>query len=374
MSNALYLPSTPLNILVCVAHALKHAEQQTAVMLIIDQKEVLNHPYLMSLKEWKESPFVFVEVLPGQAKGLHKLSERKENFFQIRQLVEEYGFDFVATGSDRRVEFQYAMHRCNKQLQKETKTVGLYLDDGLYSYAGRPNHWFKDGLNSVLKKMVYGLWWQEPKTVGASSWVDQAWLFDPVKAFSGLKNQELNRLEAAWFLTPEMHRFVQKFFEVTGFQAQDLISLNEVDLVVLVPHPNNIAKLPGYEKRLEALLTFAKKTGRHTAVKYHPRTSSKDPLQLQTRFKVELIPANMAFEFILMEIHKQACLIGDVGTTLLTAKWLRPELKSYAIISSASTFEQNMANLMKQHGVVVKPSLDEVKVEVDSLGGICNKE
>jgi len=356
--TVLYMPSTPLNLLISIAHALAFSDQQRSVLLMIDQQDLDDHPYLKSLQDWAESPFEYVEVMAGKSNGKNKLKERKANFIRLQQLVDEYDFDVVAVGSDRRIEFQYVMHLLK---QKQDKSVeGWYLDDGLYSYAGKPSRWYKDLENMLAKKLTYGFWWQEPSTVGASDWITKAWLFDVEKAIPELKNKTTVKIESRWFSHPAIKTFQTLLFVRYGLSEDKLAELEKAELCILIPHPNNIDKIPDYRERLEKLLTSSSRSNRKVVAKYHPRTQESDPLSLIEKFGVQLIPSSIAFEFVLMLFDNKILLVGDVGTSLLTAKWLRPEIKSIAVLNVDSVFESQMASLMKQHGIRVETSMAEL--------------
>ena len=80
-----------------------------------------------------------MQLFCAEAKGLkEKMRERRRNFAALQVAVKAVQPDRIAVGSDRRVEFQFAMH-CLHRLGLNPK--GIYLDDGLYTYAGRPA-WF----------------------------------------------------------------------------------------------------------------------------------------------------------------------------------------------------------------------------------------
>lgn len=335
--NVLYVPSTPLNILVAVAHAVHFAPQQRAQLVLIDQKNVQDNAYYQVLKNWPNSPFEQVFILPGKATGLGKVAERKANFEILANVIKSFAVDVIATGSDRRIEFQYLMQLGR---QKNPTLKGWYLDDGLYSYAGRAHHWFNDSISSLLKKAVYGHWWQEPKTVGASNWINQAWLFRPEQAVSALQKKQMKTLDISWFTAPDVQIFSVQMCALYGLQGDMLVRLQSVDCLLLVPHPNNIQKMSGYVERIEGFLQTLYECGQKVAVKYHPRALERDALKLETRFGVILVPERLAFEFVLPNLPAHTQIIGDVGTALLTTKWLRPELNGVAVLNEDSAFER----------------------------------
>ncbi len=357
-TKTLYMPSTPLNVLVSSALALQKSKQkpqtETAELWLIDQKNTVDNPYAVALKNWETSPFEKVQVFSGKPQKQTKLAHRKQLFNELETELIRFEPNSVAVGSDRRVEFQFVMHLLNKA---HTNVSGVYLDDGLYSYTGRPYHFIKDGVNALLKKLAYGFWWREPKTVGASSWIDQAWLFAPDQAVELLKEKSVNQLRPEWFTTPEILALSHLVAQTLQY---DTANLAHLDVVILIPHPNNIKKMPGYEKRIQNLVKTLSEQGKRLGVKYHPRTETHDALQLQSFGAQEIIQAQMAFEFCLPLFNEACQVIGDVGTALLTCKWLRPDLKVTAILDEKDPFQKRFISITQSMDINVMNQLEDI--------------
>ncbi len=354
--NVLYLPSTPLNVLVSCAVASHYASDCKAEIWLIDQKDSESNPYYQALSNWSDSPFQRVQIFPGCASGKQKWLERKANFEVMEESLKNFVPQTVATGSDRRIEFQYVMNLLT-QKNKGVMPKGVYLDDGLYSYAGRPYSFLKDSVNALLKKLSYGFWWREPKTVGASSWIEQAWLFEPGLAVEALQSKKLNKLSSGWFNCERIVSFSRILAIVLKFEID---RLNDLDVLILIPHPNNIKKIPGYRNRVVELVERLSRSNKKVGVKYHPRSEGHDALDLLLYGAQVVIPTQLAFEFCL-PVFKPGCkIVGDVGTTMLTAKWLRSDLDVKAVLDSGNVFQKTFIPLMKEMEINVIPSVEEL--------------
>lgn len=339
MEKVLFLPSTPLNVLLSAAFSL-HSDSNTEMELwLIDQRNTDDNPYYQALMSWPESPFQKVKLLSGQATGFNKLSERRQNFAILRDGLDEFCPTQVMVGSDRRIEFQYVMHYLKEKGQVAN---GVYLDDGLYSYAGRPSHLLKDGFNELLKKITYGLWWEEPKTIGASSLIQKAWLFQPSLAVNALQDKSLECFDVNWFKSKKLLSLSLMLAEVLGVKAK---KINEVDLLVLIPHPNNIKKIRHYEQRIKQRIAQEVALGKKVGVKYHPRMAGEDVFNLKSIGVYEIVPSLMAFEFCLPMLSTDCIVLGDIGTALLTTKWIRPEIQVQAVLDKQDTFQQQFIAL-----------------------------
>jgi len=364
VTKTLYLPSTPLNVLVSSAlaiHTLKNdSNQQVAELWLIDQKNTDNNPYFNALRNWQHSPFQNIGLFSAGTshtsteKKQSKRKSRKQTFLTLTKELQRFTPNQVAVGSDRRVEFQFVMQALGK---KQQSTLGIYLDDGLYSYVGRPYHCVKDGVNALLKKIAYGFWWQEPKTIGASDWINQAWLFSPEHAFAPLQSKALHRLLPEWFTCSEMIELSALVANQLNYDTADLPGF---DVVMLIPHPNNIKKIPGYKSRIKNLVMRLSQDGKKVAVKYHPRSTEKDFLQLKNHGAVDVIPAQLAFEFCLPLFSQDCLVVGDVGTALLSCKWLRPDLNVVAVLDESDSFKKRFISLSTLMDIKVTKKIEDV--------------
>jgi hypothetical protein len=343
----LYLPSTPLNLLISLVLAVHFREQQTARLILIDQRKVKDNPYYDLLKGWKESPFESVHCLSGQAKGSQKIRERRENFAWLGQYIAKWQPQGVAVGSDRRIEFQYVMALLQTRYQP---AVGHYLDDGLYSYTGKSVSRWTAAVSGFLHRQVYGQWWREPDTIGASAWIQEAWVFQPQQVVAALAEKQRHELLADWFQAPAIRQFAQMAWARLSKQSH----FPSFDRLLLLPHPNNAKKMRGYEKKMNEKINTWLQNGQKVAIKYHPRVGDEDPWALGKNDGVILLPSALATELLLPLLPNSVSIVGDVGTALLTARWLRPELKVIAQLSERDSFQHAFIPIMEKMGVEIE--------------------
>lgn len=345
--SMLFMPSTPLNVLVSATVALQFPESEKQIWLI-DQKNGQPNLYYEALLEWKDSPFMDVQIFCAQAKGLRdKLCERRHTFTDLQTKLNIFKPNVVAVGSDRRVEFQFVMAHL---LRRGQPSRGIYLDDGLYSYVGRAPSLFKDGLNSFLKKMAYGFWWEEPVTVGASSLIQEAWLFEPEQAVAALQEKQLVQLRPEWFKQESLTSLSLTLTDKLGIDFQSLIELDEL---VMVAHPNNLKKMPGRAEQIQTYVKTLQAAGRLVGVKYHPRSQNDDFLMLKACGAKVILPNELAFEFVLPMLKEGCKVAADVGTVLLTTKWLRPDVAVVAILDENDHFQQAFIPIFNRMNIPV---------------------
>lgn len=340
MANHLFLASTPFNMLCAAMVAFELPEHEPAILGLIDQPEI-PRDFVAALNEWPDSPFKRIELLSNQAKGKQKRAIRQQGFANIDQLLSNFPADIIYTGNDRRIEFQYAMF-------KSVGALGKYLDDGTYSYIGRPTHWLKDQIvDNLIKKLSYGWWWSQPDTIGASKWVSTAILAFPNAAISELKAKQVEQLPQ------NLGR--QEFTQLAGLciKEQEISpsELKEIQALLLLPH-RSVCEQSTLDKLTYWLANQAAKMG----FKHHPRTELKssegDKKDWGIPASATQVPAGVPMEILLPLLNSDCHLAGDVSTALLTAKWLRPELSVTAFATEST--QSSWLQLLRQLDIVVE--------------------
>ncbi len=326
MATHLFLASTPFNMLTSAMVAMELPKGDQAYLGLIDQPDD-ERPFVSALNEWQSSPFKQTLLLSNQSKGKGKRQKRKLAFKNIAHLIDDVSPDKIYTGNDRRIEFQFAMHHSSKQ---KISTLGVYLDDGTYSYLGRETHWLKDQIiDNLVKKLSYGLWWQQPSTIGASNWISQAILAFPESAVTALKAKECASLPEN-LKRDEFKQLAQLCLDHFGYSANEL---QNIEALIMLPH-ESVAT----DQTKNKLSYWLVNQGAKIAFKHHPRTLLTDTQGDKEAWlipnKAIQVPAGIPMEVLLPLIQPSCLLAGDVSTALLTAKWLRPELNVTAFATT----------------------------------------
>lgn len=313
MKRHLFFASTPFNMLTASMVAFSLPESDEKYLCLIDQPEHDSH-FVTEIMKWLETPFKSTQLISRKSTGKTKRIERKIAFQRIDSLLAKVQPNIIYTGNDRRVEFQYAMAHSADQ------PIGVYIDDGTYSYLGRKTHWLKDHLlDNLVKKLSYGFWWKQPATIGASDWIDRCIVAFPDSVTALLKEKELKPLPEN-IDRPEFHDLSVKCM----FHYPEIVkSLPELETVILLPHESVFD--PSMSCALKSKLSqLSGKAG----IKHHPRTLDKSFFSLSSGIE---LPENIPMEVILPLLNKECRIVGDISTALLTAKWLRPEMDVTAI-------------------------------------------
>ena len=319
--TSIYFASTILH-LYAAASIAAGRKNEIAHLVFIDQPEDKEYPLLPIVNQWSSSPFETVRLLPGRFKGLvNKLQKRKVLFKNLDLLVTELRPENIFVGNDRRIEFQFSMHITEK-LGLYTK--GHYMDEGTFTYVGRKaSSSFSDAIiDNWLKKLSYGLWWKNPLTVGESAWISDIHVAFPTLIDERLRQKNIIQLDHAKFISPEVLQLSESIIDHYNVAASRLSSL---DALFTLPHESLFTDNPEYRATIVKQINAMKEKGLTVAAKYHPRNSEPDILHL-AKAGIDLLPAGVSFEAILPLLPNSTHIIGDLSSTLLIARWLRPEL------------------------------------------------
>lgn len=309
MACHLFFASTPFNMLTASMVAFSLPEQDTKLLLLIDQP-ASDSAFVHGMLNWAESPFALVQIASRKASGKGKVARRRQALNGIKGILEAYQPGQIYTGNDRRIEFQFAM------AHSPAHTRGVYIDDGTYTYLGRKTHWLKDHLlDNLAKKLTYGWWWKQPATIGASGWIRECIVAFPDSVVAALNNKTLTQLP----LNLERPEFQALAALCLGDDPRTVTRLASLSALALLPHSSVVQG-----QNLTAIQRWLAQQPGPCAIKHHPRSEDKTAF---VALQQPEIPARIPMEVMLPMLQADCAIIGDCSTALLTAKWLRPSLQ-----------------------------------------------
>jgi hypothetical protein len=342
---AFYLVSTPLHLFLSSAIALQNPDKKN-ILIFIDQAEIESNFYLRQINQWVSSPFQEVHIFPGRIKGLlAKRRSRKQTFNNLAQLIERLEPSDIHIGNDRRIEFQYCMHRS----QQYGGATGYYIDEGTYTYIGRAqSQSFQDAIvDNWVKKLIYGFWWKNPITIGGSDWISSIYVAFPKLVHPLLRKKNIIELKSEWLESQSLNEFSKQLLSAKNMDAN---SIDSVDVLIALPHESIIAQNVLYKSSILNLIAQLQEKNKNIAVKYHPRDSQTDALNLE-KSGCQLIPAQVNFEALLLIFPRDCTIIGDFSSVLLNARWLRPDIKVVAALDKTTAIPQHFASLYSSLGI-----------------------
>ncbi len=351
---AIFMVSTPLHLYNALAIALKYRDRWESHLWFIDQKDQHN-PYYHVLREWKEHPFAgieyFITNLPGTAA---KIKARKSAFDRIDERLAEIRPQELLVGNDRRIEFVFAVNHACRRLGFPVR--GSLIDDGVYSYVDQRSKWYQDtAAERLMKKMVYGSWYERTPSIGASPFIDRAFVAFPEFVNRALRRVTVEGIDLELYRSAEIQTYSTMMLE-SGYIDRQMLPC--FDLVLTLPHESLMHRFPGFKDSVRRIVDNVRYGGKRVGIKYHPRQKDDDPLQLVSQ-QDQLIPRAVAFE-ILLPLLGRPLIIGDVSTVLLTARWMRPDLHVVALKNERDSRQRKMSGILAHLGVNVTRDFDEI--------------
>ncbi|WP_300426117.1 hypothetical protein [uncultured Thalassolituus sp.] len=326
MAHHLFLASTPFNTVIASMIALDLPSDDTCELWLIDQPSECSI-FVKGVLAWPDSPFRDIRIATYQARSVQQKKQRKRILRQLSQQAKSSGVTDLYTGNDRRIEFQWLMAHLPSTVK------GHYIDDGTYSYIGRNTRWFSDGIvDNLLKKLTYGFWWKQPETIGASDWIQMAHLAFPEHAVPQLQKKVILQI-------PD-HLSNPAFTSLGADYSDTLSEAAKLDALIILPHES--VRSVTIEQRLLQEGSKYERCG----IKRHPRSESGLPGDTT---HITEISARVPFELLLSGLKPECCVIGDVSSALLTARWLRPRLQVICLAEQSNS----LTDLMRKIGIEV---------------------
>lgn len=299
--------------------------------------------YTRALENWPDNPFAqvaladmteprFAPTLPRlrryRAKRRWLRAHRRKTRELIDQAIEQGPLAGVFAGYES-YESQYAMQAAKR---RSPACVGAYVEDGTAAYARsfrKHRSPWSERIKGELRRVRYGLWWEEAEVSGTSRWIDECHLIFPDLALAELRSKRLCQLDATIHRTRSFRGFAE------GVAAEfelDTDRLRGAGFLIAVSRSTLLDYLPGYEETVRRLLRRLLDAGERVAVKYHPREPRPNYLGLTDGGGLHLVTPEIPFELLVLLLDDdRATVLGDVSTALLSARWLRPEMRLIAL-------------------------------------------
>ncbi len=310
--------SSPLHFFVATNIAIQKSDDENIALFISKNKQTAE--LYSSVIASDSAIFSNFELLPVNDTK-NKLANRKTCFSIIEKILTKTPADQIFSGNDARVEFQYAMHIAH---QHHNDVTGIYFDDGLGSYLPHRSmsSFTRKYIETFIKKITYGSWWKSPLSLGGSEWVKQAYLAYPHLAHPLLADKKLHKIDDKVFESPA---FIEICDRILHKQTDKNINFNHIKLIICLTHESIYLD---YEKTLHQLKVIFqdKYLPEEIAIKAHPRSKLIAPIS-QTFPQATLLPNKVGLELFLPHINNDTLIVGDISTTLLTSKWLKPNVK-----------------------------------------------
>jgi hypothetical protein len=359
----LILAYTPYHVLLATAAILAESEAAANHLVIIDDFEAATRMAAVL----KESGGLYRSVrVRGGTFGVTSRARRQLRYRKalpiIAQDTRELMPGQIWIGNDARPESQVAFRTAVRQFGQ---VEGVFIEDGLTAYAAsvkRPLTKVED----VLGYLLFGSSWAGIEVLGTSEWISSGLFVYPALVRNELTNLPKRQIPRSAFFAPVMHRFAAQMVSSAG---ADLGRVRRLDAVVTISHSSVASRSLNYKDSIMALVRQLTETQCVVGIKYHPRQAEADYLGLVREERTVLLPQGLPLEFVYIlragsaeeAIEGQLrFVVGDVSTTLLTARWLATDARCISLARPLGLLDPSLETLFERLGVELPASLEQV--------------
>lgn len=314
--------SSPLHFLIAANVSIQNPAHDTTAVVIAKHRAAGGR-FCAAARQF---PDIFTRVLDLSGVPLRRFGAQVSCFKILKAELARPGAARLFTGNDRRMEFQYAIQIASGS---DARVEGIYMDEGAVTYLGHKSmmrlaHRYID---PACKKLFYGFWYQNALTTGTSGWIKTAYVAFPALVHPLLKRKQIVAIDPAPFKTPPFKALACAMLEGHD-DYPDL--LRGIKLVLTLPHEGSYIGRPEIYREISRHLLNRFQPG-EIAVKAHPR-STNQALLLQMFPGATRLDHHLGMEVLLPLLNQDCIVAGDVSSTLLTTRWLRPDLPVVAFM------------------------------------------
>lgn len=362
----IFIAFTPYHILLSCGIALDRGTSDKNDLVAISEG-VNTELLLQVLQEWNQEIFVNIYRLPGALYEPCLLRRRvasRKNARAVMHIIQGLIVDQVYTFNDARAESQAVLHYAK---ERNNSAKAIYVEDGAAAYSsGRRKA--RRRLIRRLGKLYYGSWWEKVIYLGGTPWIDEICVAFPELVRPELRPKRVTELPRSILLGTKIKGLVESISAKFAIDGADLKSL---DAILIVAHSEFAKQIDGYREVIDGILASMKRQGLRVAAKYHPREPAGDYLSLSGREKVLDLPQSILVEAIYIQAPKNLKLvIGDISTSLYTAKWLLEEATVISIAPLLKYKDSHLLDVFRKLGIMLvdeKGLFDNVVAEQMSV-------
>jgi hypothetical protein len=275
---------------------------------------------------------------------------------EIARHAREIVPDQIWVGNDARPE-SHAAFRAVARMR--AAPAGVFIEDGMTAYAAsvtRPLSLWEQAAGYVL----FGRLWSGISVLGTSPLVSGGLFTHPDIVRAELSHLAKTPVSRDALLSPAMQTLAADMVRGAGGDPGRIAG---ADAVVTVTHSNVAARSPDYRRQMLELVRHLLRRHHGIAVKYHPRQAEPDYLGVGTDPRVTLLPRGLPLEYLYVlaaagSPRRLQHVVGDVSTTLLTARWLVPEARVTSLGRPLGLLDSSIEQLFVRLGIAMPERLE----------------
>lgn len=323
-ATQIYLAFTPYHVFLASMIALSRPECSHVLLVISDF-------YALDIVSQLNNSPIFSEciALPGlYRQEKHLTAIRKNNIKLIDGILKRFAhIDTLFLGTDTRIEAQATAYKAKQKYPDMTIAV---IEDGGDFYSSPADSSKKSFWRILHKKIIFGKWYEDVKIAGLFSYTDDLHVIFPQLIRPEIRHKKIVPIQGQACFSQAYQDFAYDYWRMF---EDDYNKIHDADGLLLIAYSGFGKKYSEYPVLIQNICKEAAKKNMQLAVKYHPREKRNDYCNLASMPHITQLSAQTPAEMIYASHPGNLkFVVGDVSSSLLTAKWLlHDEVRVYSV-------------------------------------------
>ncbi|MDN5871345.1 MAG: hypothetical protein L0H73_11575 [Nitrococcus sp.] len=222
------------------------------------------------------------------------------------------------------------------------------VEDGAVAYSanGRRIDWSE----AVKRKLIFGPRTRSITVEGSSPYIDAFFAVFPEQVRAELRHKTVHALPSMDYTLFDALSWPRDYLRRIGVRAEDIAC----ERLYPLAQSSNFNALPDYRERMREIILQESATQYHCAISYHPSEKKPDVLGVSAQ-GITLIHHAVPAELIyLFNRGRLSEVVGNIGTPLLTARWMLPEVRVVSLMNHLELHDPPFECTLRAIGVEMR--------------------
>jgi hypothetical protein len=211
----------------------------------------------------------------------------------------------------------------------------------------------------LRQRLRLGREWSNMRVLGTHPLVQQFIALHPQLLRTELRDREIRPFPAQALESPALRSLATALCAELGFDAR---SVPDHATVLPLSHSSYAQRNPDYQQMVAACARRLAGRAERLFVKYHPRETQPDYLDLCASGQARQIPRTLPAECLYLMLRNQPLtIVGGISTALLTAGLLMPRVRCAALMHASASGESWNGQLLA--ALRITPLADAAAIE-----------
>ncbi len=358
--NQIYIANTPYHLLLsCGLAAISGSSDKKYLIIIPAYSD--SDIFYRSLTEWDKNPFYKIIIaksivnVPGKIQPLRILRNNVK-------IIKTFFLDNINEACDVFVfNDRYPEAQILARLNHDKGGFNTYVEDGSAAY-NRSVASNMPACRKFICKLALGMWFTDNSIIGTYKYIDKIMVNQPELVRLELSSKKLIKIPKNIF--KDLKSFIYILFRNYSIEQTDLNAKS----ILIISHSDAVSRdlIEIYKYLIEHLSSRSNRV----YVKYHPREDDDDFLGVKSYSpQINIIPKTLPLEAVFIVLQGEdepGIIVGDLSTSLLTAKYLFNTTIVISIVKLSSLTDINLEYIFEKIGVSMPKNFEDLKSLMNS--------